>query len=80
MAGTAVDEALARDSVLVSSEGRRRLPDLAPREKKEMPTVARELMDCGWVFPTLRAMGQAGSPSARSLTSWTSRSPRRSTS
>jgi hypothetical protein len=41
-------------SVRVSSEGRRRLRELARREKKEVSTVARELMDYGWVFLMLR--------------------------
>jgi hypothetical protein len=40
--------------VRVSSEGRRRLRELARREKKEVSTVARELMDYGWVFLMLR--------------------------
>jgi predicted transcriptional regulator len=41
-------------SVRVSSEGRRRLRELARRERKEVSTVARELMDYGWVFLMLR--------------------------
>ena len=41
-------------SVRVSSEGRRRLRELARREKKEVSTVARELMDYGLVFLMLR--------------------------
>ena len=41
-------------SVRVSSEGRRRIRELARREKKEVSTVARELMDYGWVFLMLR--------------------------
>jgi hypothetical protein len=41
-------------SVRVSSAGRRRLRELARREKKEVSTVARELMDYGWVFLMLR--------------------------
>lgn len=41
-------------SVRVSSEGRRRIRELARREKKEFSTVARELMDYGWVFVMLR--------------------------
>ena len=41
-------------SVQVSSEGRRRIRELARREQKEVSTVARELMDYGWVFLMLR--------------------------
>jgi hypothetical protein len=41
-------------SVRVSSEGRRRLGELARREKKEVSAVARELVDYGWVFLMLR--------------------------
>jgi hypothetical protein len=41
-------------SVRVSSEARRRLRELARRDKKELSTVARELMDYGWVFLMLR--------------------------
>jgi hypothetical protein len=41
-------------SVRLDSEGLRRLKELAKKEKKEMSTVARELMDYGWVFLMLR--------------------------
>ena len=41
-------------SVRVSSQGRRRIRELARREQKEVSTVARELMDYGWVFLMLR--------------------------
>ena len=41
-------------SVRVSSEGGCRLRELARREKEEVSTLARELMDYGWVFLMLR--------------------------
>jgi predicted DNA-binding protein len=41
-------------SVRLDPEGRRRLKELAKREKKEMSAVARELMDYGWIFLMLR--------------------------
>ena len=41
-------------SVRLNSEGLRRLRELAKRDKKEMSTVARELMDYGWVFLMVR--------------------------
>lgn len=41
-------------SVRLGSEGLRRLRELSKRDKKEMSTVARELMDYGWIFLMLR--------------------------
>jgi predicted DNA-binding protein len=41
-------------SVRLDSEVRRRLRELARREKKDVSTVARELMDYGWAFLMLR--------------------------
>ena len=41
-------------SVRLGAEGLRRLKELSKRDKKEMSTVARELMDYGWVFLMLR--------------------------
>lgn len=41
-------------SVRLDPQGLRRLKGLAKREKKEVSTVARELMDHGWVFLMLR--------------------------
>jgi hypothetical protein len=41
-------------SVTLDPEGLRRVKDLAKRERKELSTVARELMDYGWVFLMLR--------------------------
>ena len=48
-------------SVRVSSECRRRLRELARREKKEVSTVARELMDYGVGLPdAARLPGRPG--------------------
>ncbi len=41
-------------SVRLGSEGLRRLRELAKRDHKELSTVARELMDYGWLFLMLR--------------------------
>lgn len=41
-------------SVRVDSENLRRIRQLARREKKEVSTVARELIGHGWVFLMLR--------------------------
>ncbi|MFQ5790530.1 MAG: hypothetical protein ACE5JI_08660 [Acidobacteriota bacterium] len=41
-------------SVRLDAEALRHLRELAKREKKELSTVARELIDQGWVFVTLR--------------------------
>lgn len=41
-------------SVRLGPRGLRRLRALARRERKEVSTVARELMDCGWMFLTIR--------------------------
>ena len=45
-------------SVRLDAEAMRRLRELAKREKKEISTVARELIDEGWVFLTLREYRQ----------------------
>lgn len=45
-------------SVRLDAEALRRLRELAKREKKEISTVARELIDEGWVFLTLREYRQ----------------------
>lgn len=37
-------------SVRLDAESRRRLRELARRQKKELSAVARELIDCGWVY------------------------------
>jgi predicted transcriptional regulator len=41
-------------SVRLDREALRNLREIAKREKKELSTVARELMEQGWVFVTLR--------------------------
>ena len=41
-------------SVRLDAQELKRLRELAKREKKEVSTVARELMDQGWVFLLLR--------------------------
>jgi predicted HTH domain antitoxin len=41
-------------SVRLDAEAIRRLRELAKREKKEISTVARELIDEGWIFLTIR--------------------------
>jgi hypothetical protein len=41
-------------SVRLNPEGLKRLRELAKRQKKEMSTVARELMDYGWIFLMIR--------------------------
>ncbi len=45
-------------SVRLDTEALRRLRELAKRERKEISTVARELIDEGWVFLTLREYRQ----------------------
>lgn len=45
-------------SVRLDTEALRRLRELAKRERKEISTVARELMDEGWVLLTLREYRQ----------------------
>jgi hypothetical protein len=45
-------------SVRLDTEALRRLGELAKRERKEISTVARELIDEGWVFLTLREYRQ----------------------
>jgi len=41
-------------SVRLDAETLRHLREIAKREKKELSTVARELIDQGWVFVRLR--------------------------
>ena len=41
-------------SVRMNREAVRRIKELAKREKKEVSTVARELMDYGWMFLRFR--------------------------
>lgn len=45
-------------SVRLDTEALRRLRELAKRERKEISTVARELIDEGWVFLALREYRQ----------------------
>ena len=45
-------------SVRLDAENIRRIRQLAKRDKKEISTVARELMNYGWVFLLLREYRQ----------------------
>jgi hypothetical protein len=45
-------------SVRLDAKALRRIRELARREKKEMSSVARELMEYGWVFLMLREYGE----------------------
>lgn len=45
-------------SVRLDEQAMKRLHELAKKEKKELSTVARELMEHGWVLVALREYGE----------------------